>query len=184
MNDLYLPQDLRGDNEKKVRMAIPIYAAVATFIILVSAGIVIGSVMPGLLEADEVSGEENDLDRGLDVFLTSTFDRVTTEKVTYENVPVPAAFELLFLEGNGNEDNKVLHPQVQNLLEFIFTNSSAINIIVSPGSGWDMNVAPYEHRIGDMTEITKTISREVTVGSGGMERTIFISIDILQEVSN
>ncbi|MEA3559691.1 MAG: hypothetical protein U9R75_10595 [Candidatus Thermoplasmatota archaeon] len=176
MNDKKTPLDLREDNRKRTGWEIPTSAAVAAFIILVTAGIVIGGILPGTIETDRKT-EEGHLDSDLDVFLASTLDTVTTEKRTYKNVPVPAAFEIILLEGE--IDSKVLHPQIDRLLEFIFTNSSAISITVSPGSGWDISAASYEHHTGEMTDITRTVSREVTVSAG---RTIFISIDIQQEV--
>ncbi|MFO8050691.1 MAG: hypothetical protein R6V01_03220 [Thermoplasmatota archaeon] len=180
MNETEGPDILSEEGSRKRRFEIPMSAAAASFAIMFAAALFIGGVLPGFLTGEEAAEEGDIKDRKMDILLSSTLDTVHTDEGTYQNVPLPITFELLFSEGFDEEHIKVIDAQLFDLIEFVFNVPSSFGFHSRTGQGWGEGAGEYEKQWGNMTGEPLTLTREVSVGA---DRTIFISLEIQAEGS-
>ncbi|MGA1820335.1 MAG: hypothetical protein ACMUHU_04925 [Thermoplasmatota archaeon] len=131
-------EDLSERRSESSAYNIPRGLAIGVFAILTVSGILIGALLPDLIDGTTEEKIKNDLvGEYLDVVIASTISDVEIAGTSYSDIPVPTAFQVLFADGDPSEDYPSMDEVLTAILDYLLGEGSHHTLKVIPGTGLD-----------------------------------------------
>ncbi|MGA1873371.1 MAG: hypothetical protein ACMUHY_06835 [Thermoplasmatota archaeon] len=170
-------EDLSGKSAGRESYSIPRNVAIAIMVILSISGVMIAWILPELIEgAAGDTKEDNEARDVLGVIVASSIPDLDIAGTAYSNVPVPTAFQILFLDGDPNDDYPSMDGMLTQMMDYLLEGSSGYVLNVIPGSG--MEGSDYSVGNGGSGSPDGSAVREVPVGLGDDEGTVVFELKI------
>ena len=169
-------EDLRETGPKKdFSLDIKVISAVGA--LLAIAGILIGGLLPTLLEEDYTPSTTSWEER-LDTYLLLSMDGVEYNGTSYEELEMTAVFSLMIV-GEVDLFDETLD-RAHELLTFTFPEASSFKLTVSVGPGWDAPHGPVMiHGAGPAEDEPISFGKEVLVVDGTTtQRTLLLEMEL------
>jgi hypothetical protein len=169
-------EDLSEGSGTKMIPTIPRNIAIAVFAILTISGILVGAILPDLIEGSTDEEENDPAVHIMDTIVASSIPTIVIEETTYTNIPMPSLFQVLFRTGNtGN--NSELDNIITEMMEFMVGDSASFKLTVHPGTGFGPGITEYV--LGDGSgQPDGDLVREVPVGLGEDEGSVIFELMI------
>ncbi|MGA1793882.1 MAG: hypothetical protein ACMUHM_08025 [Thermoplasmatota archaeon] len=169
-------EDLSERKSASSDISIPRGLAIGVFAILAVSGIIIGAVLPEMIEGSEEKARNDTVGEYLDVVIASTISRLEIAGTTYSNIPIPTAFQILFTEGDPTEDYPSMDEVLTGILEYLLGEGSHYTIKVIPGTG--MDGSDYVIDNDGSGPASGSSVKEVPVGLGDDEGTVVFELRV------
>ncbi len=131
-------EDLRETGHRReFSLDIRIISTVSVF--LAVTGILIGGLLPTLLEEDYTPSTTSWEER-LDTYLLLSMDGIEYNGTSYEELDMTTVFSLMIMDEVDLFDETL--DRTYELLSFTFPEASSYKLTISRGTGWDMEYVP------------------------------------------
>lgn len=170
-------EDLSEKSEVKEIPTIPRNVAIAVFAILTISGILVGAILPEFIEGTDNKEEGELAENMMFTIIASSIPYLEVGGTSYTNIPVPTAFQVLFIEGNASVDHTNLDTPIGEMMEYMIGEEENFRLTVSPGSGLPLDAVDYTIGTGSGTP-EGVVVREVPVGLGDNEGTVIFELRI------
>jgi hypothetical protein len=177
-------EDLSERSESRGLPGIPRNLAILIFALLAISGILIGAFLPGLIEGSEQTETQDPTSDIINTLISSYIDSIEIAGTSYRNIPVPTAFQVLFLEGDPSTDYAIMDSPINEMIEYLIEDGHGFELTVSAGAGMDQGISDYILKEGSMNgESGGSAAREVPVGLEEDEGTVVFELRIWEGVS-
>lgn len=155
--------------------AIPRNIAIIIFTLLAVSGILVGAFLPGLIEGSEDSEDTELAEEIMDTLIACSVNDIEIGGTTYTNIPVPTAFQVLFIEGDPSVDYTSMDVPMQEMMDYILGEGPDFELTITPGLGMEGS----DYILGSGTGAPDgSAIREVPVGLEEDEGTVVFELKI------
>ena len=168
-------EDLSERSGSRSLPSIPRNIAIIIFLILAISGILVGAFLPGFIEGSEGPEGFDTTSDAMDALIASSIPDVEIAGTTYNNIPLPTAFQVLFLEGDPSTDYASMDAPIGEMMDYLLGEGTEYKLTITPGSGMEGSDYILGSGVGDPDG---TATREVPVGLDEDEGSVVFDLRI------